>query len=310
MKTARIIFFGTPAFAAEVLLFLVENKVPIAAVVTQPDRPKGRSLVLTPSPVKLIAQNHLPEIPVFQPEKASDPQFLEHLKQLGADLYVVVAFGQILTQTLLDIPPLGCINVHASLLPKYRGAAPIHRCLLNGDTETGVSIQKMVRKLDAGDVIAESSIPISPDMNFGELEKALCELSKTLLLKVLDLYAKGIPPAVPQDPDQVSFAAKVEPEEGELNWSKSAQELHNLVRAFSPRPGAWCWVWLQGEKKRLKIFRTEVAQSPSKDFTASCASGFLKILEVQPEGKPRMSASDWLRGLKSPPSLCRDPLKP
>lgn len=303
MKTARIIFFGTPAFAAEVLHFLIENKVPVAAVVTQPDRPKGRSLALTPPPVKAIAQTHLPQIPVFQPEKASDPQFLEQLRQLGADLYIVVAFGQILNQALLDIPPLGCINVHASLLPKYRGAAPIHRCLLNGDTQTGISIQKMVRKLDAGDVIAESSIPIPQNMNFGELEKALCDLSKTLLMKVLDLYAKGVPPAIPQDPDQVTFAPKVEPEEGELDWAKSAQELHNLVRAFSPRPGAWCWVWVQGEKKRLKIFRTEVAQSSSKDFTAVCGFGFLKILEVQPEGKPRMSASDWLRGLKSPPLL-------
>lgn len=309
MKTPSILFFGTPAFAAEILDSLIAQKISILAIVTQPDRPKGRSLQMTPSPVKEIAQKKLEGIPIFQPEKSSDPLFLEQIRELKADLYVVVAFGQILPQKLLDIPPLGCINVHASLLPKYRGAAPIHRCLMNGDVETGIAIQKMVKQLDAGDVIAESRIPIGPNMNFGELERALCDLSKPLLLRVLELYGKGIPPAVAQDSSKVTFAAKVEPEEGEVIWSKSAPELHNLIRSFSPRPGAWCWVSVGGEKKRLKIFRTILESSSGKpgqilslkNLSIACGEGALSLQEIQLEGKPRMGAADWVRGLKTPP---------
>ncbi len=300
MKNPSIIFFGTPVFAAEILDYLVENLVPIVGIVTQPDRPKGRSLAMTASPVKELAQKKIPHVPIFQPEKSSHSEFLEQISALQADLYVVVAFGQILPQKLLDIPPLGCINVHASLLPRYRGAAPIHRCLLNGDLETGVSIQKMVKQLDAGDVIAESKMAIPREMSFGELEQALCDLSKPLLLSVLNQYRKAIPSAVAQDPNLVTYAAKVEPEEGEIQWSKSPEEIHNLIRAFSPRPGAWCWVTMNGEKKRLKIFRAEVG---SGKFTIPCGSGSLTLLEVQPEGKPRMSAADWLRGLKTFPTF-------
>ena len=160
----RIVFFGTPHFAAEVLDSLIESGVEIAAIVSQPDRPKGRSLQISPTPVKEVAAKKAPFIPIFQPEKSSNPEFLEELKKLQADLYVVVAFGQILPQKLLDIPRLGCINVHASLLPKYRGAAPIQRSLLQGDKETGIAIQKMVKELDAGDVLRVEKIPIPEEM--------------------------------------------------------------------------------------------------------------------------------------------------
>jgi methionyl-tRNA formyltransferase len=305
--TPRIVFFGTPFFAAEILEHLIQHQVPIEAVVTQPDRPKGRSLQLAPSPVKTIAEKM--GIPILQPEKCSDPTFLTQIAQIPAQLYVVVAFGQILPQKLLDIPPLGCINVHASLLPKYRGAAPIHRCLLNGDKETGVCIQKMVKQLDAGDVIDESRLSIPPEMTFGELEVALCNLSKPLLLSILKAYTRGVPPALPQDSNLVTYAAKVEPEEGKIDWSQSATQLHNLIRAFNPRPGAWCQIRQNGEQKRLKIFRTHVEQAtgtpgqilPTKDFIVACGSGALRIQEVQPEGKARMNGSDWLRGQKSVP---------
>jgi methionyl-tRNA formyltransferase len=304
-----ILFFGTPSFAAEILETLIEAKIPLLGVVTQPDRPKGRSLQITPSPVKEIASKRLPGIPILQPEKCSDPDFLDLVRKLGAALHVVVAFGQILPQKLLDIPPLGSINVHASLLPKYRGAAPIHRCLMNGDVETGVSIQKMVKQLDAGDVIAESRMEIGPNTTFGELEQTLCDLSKPLLIRVVHSYRKGIPPALPQDPNGITYAAKVEPEEGEIDWTQPAPSIHNLIRAFSPRPGAWTWVQIGSEKKRLKIFRTTLHSGSAvptqglstKELILACGSGALQIQELQMEGKPRMNAADWLRGLKISP---------
>lgn len=300
----KIVYFGTPHFATEVLRDLLDRGVNIVAVVTQPDRPKGRSLQLTPSPVKSLALER--GIPVFQPEKASQEPFLQELSVLKADLYVVVAFGQILSQKLLDIPPLGCVNVHASLLPKYRGAAPIQRCLIAGESETGIAIQKMVRQLDAGDIIATAKISIPIEMTFGELEEELISLAKPLLFQVIQQYKKGIPPAIPQDPSLVTYASKIEMEEGQVQWNRPAQEIHNLIRAFSPRPGAWCWIEAGGQRKRLKIQRTEISkrsgapgQLLDSEGVVACGEGSLKLLEVQPEGKKVMKTADWLRGQKN-----------
>lgn len=300
----RIVFFGTPHFAASILQYLLDANIEVVAVVTQPDRPKGRSLRETPSPVKSLLIDRGVGQPILQPEKGSDPLFLEELKKLQADLYVVVAFGQILPQSLLDIPSKGCINIHASLLPKYRGAAPIQRSLLNGDPETGVAIQKMVKQLDAGDVIATAKLEILPNMTFGELEKELCELSKSLLLLVLQYYEKGIPAAEPQDHSLATYASKVSVEEAEIKWEKSAETIHNQIRAFSPKPGAWCWaLGVGGERKRVKILRTTLCQQSgepgkilSPDGVVACGSNSLKIIEIQPEGKKAMPASEWLRG--------------
>ncbi|MBI3508649.1 MAG: methionyl-tRNA formyltransferase [Chlamydiia bacterium] len=296
-----MVFFGTPQFAAEILQYLLEHSVSVVAVVTQPDRPKGRSLEIAPSAVKQVALSQIASTPIFQPEKASDPQFLEELAALGADLFVVVVFGQILSQKLLDIPPLGSINVHPSLLPKYRGAAPIHHALLNGDRITGVSIQKIVKQLDAGDVLEQVPFEIPPEMNLGELERALCAVSKPLLLSVIQRFANDAVSGTPQDPAQVTFAPKFESEQGLINWHLSAAQLHNHIRAFAPRPGAWCW--LPGSK-RLKILRTSIAsgRGPIGDITPQglvyCGEGALQLLEVQPEGKKAMPVSDWLRGAK------------
>jgi methionyl-tRNA formyltransferase len=300
----KIVFFGTPQFAADVLAFLYDKGVDIRAVVTQPDRPKGRSLQLTASAVKEVALAR--NLPIYQPEKASTEIFIEEMRGLEADLFVVVAFGQILSQKLLDTPPLGCINVHASLLPKYRGAAPIQRCLMAGDEETGIAIQKMVKQLDAGDVIASATVKIPLEMTFGELEKALIEVTKPLLLEVIHNYAKGIPLGLAQDHAQATYASKIELEEGELNWQESARTLHNRVRAFSPRPGAWVWVTIGDVKKRLKVLRSEIVKSSgapgallSLEGVVACGEGALKLIEVQPEGKKPMKASDWLRGQKN-----------
>ena len=204
----KIIFFGTPDFAAKTLEYLVEKQVQIAAVVTQPDRPKGRSLQMCPSPVKIFAEKK--NIKIFQPEKASSPEFLDELMAIKADLFIVVAFGQILSQKLLNIPPLGCINVHASLLPKYRGAAPIQRAIMAGEKETGIAIQKMVKQLDAGDVIIEKRVQISEDMIFDELEHLLVETTKLLLFHVVKEFEKGVPPATPQNHDLATYASKID----------------------------------------------------------------------------------------------------
>jgi methionyl-tRNA formyltransferase len=304
----RIVFFGTPEFAAETLSYLLDHKVSIVGVVTQPDRPKARSSAPAFSAVKEQLFKGSSDIPLFQPEKASDPEFLEKLKALRADLYVVVAFGQILPQKLLDIPPLGCINVHASLLPKYRGAAPIQRCLMQGEKITGVSIQKIVKQLDAGDVIATAETEIPPEMTFGELREVLCNLSKPLLLSVLHSFEKeGIPQGAVQDHSQATYAPKIETEEGVIDWKLSSDALHNLIRAFSPMPGARCWVDQGGEKKQLKILRSQKIDQTgmpgellSKDGVIACGKGALRLIEVQPEGKKRMSAADWLRGARFP----------
>jgi methionyl-tRNA formyltransferase len=305
----RIIYFGTPDFAASILKYILDAQVEVVAVVTQPDRPKGRSLQESPSPVKSCLLERALSIPILQPQKASEPLFLEQLKHFKAELFVIVAFGQILPQSLLEIPSKGCVNVHPSLLPKYRGAAPIQRSLLNGEKETGVAIQKMVKQLDAGDVIATAKIEILPNTTYGELERDLCELSKPLLLLVLQAYQKGIPQAEPQDHSLATYASKITVEEAEIHWNQAAQEIHNQIRAFSPRPGAWCWyVALNGEKKRVKILRTsmmglggEPGEIISPDGVVACGSNSLKIIEMQPEGKKVMSSSEWLRGFKTPP---------
>ncbi len=301
----KIVFFGTPHFAAGILHSLLLNHVPIVGVVTQPDRPRGRSLQVSFSEVKELVMREKPDLPILQPEKASNDVFLEELHQLQADLYVVVAFGQILPQKLLSQPRLGCINVHVSLLPKYRGAAPMQRCLLNGDAETGVSIQKMVKQLDAGDVIAVSKMALSEEITLGELEVEMGKQAADLLLQVLHEYELGEVKGAPQDHSLVSWAPKIEPAELEIHWNQPARKIHNQVRAFSPRPGAWSW--LEKEKKRIKILRTQVVskekgQLPGQLLFSSrpivaCQEDALELLEVQPEGKKKMSGQDWLRGV-------------
>ena len=304
----KIVFFGTSAFAADILSYLIAHQIPVVGIVTQPDRPKGRSLQMAGSPVKELGL----ELPLLQPEKASEESFLQELAALQADLYVVVAYGQILPQKLLSLAPLGCINVHASLLPKYRGAAPMQRCLMAGDTETGISIQKMVKQMDAGDVIATVKIEIPQNMTLGDLEKQLCEVAKPLLLQVICAYEQGIPEATPQEPSLVTFAAKITPEDGEIHWGDSAEKIHCLVRAFSPRPGAWTRAAPDG--KRIKILRTRLvpekqmrAENPgrilSKDGLVACGSGVLQLIEVQPDGKKVMGAVEWLRGVSGAPQF-------
>lgn len=306
----RIVFFGTPLFAAHVLEHLLQHRMPIVAVISKPDRPKGRSGTPVPTPVKRVALAHHTPLPLYQPEIVSDLAFADVLRAYKADLFVVVAYGEIIKQHLLEMPHRACINLHASLLPKYRGAAPIQRCLIEGEQETGVTIMHMVKKMDAGDMIKKTHVLIGPETTFGELEHSLCEVGKQTLLEVLHAFETGEPSRDPQDHTQATFAPKIELEDCEIQWSRSAQELHNLVRGVNPYPGAWCYITVRGEKKRLKISQTRplfcekttpgiLLNSDQTKGNLLIATGdqALELREVQLEGKKSMSSEELTRGI-------------
>lgn len=304
----KVIFFGTPSFAADVLKYLLDHQVNVVAVVSKPDRPKGRSGTPVPTPVKLVALSHQPPLPIYQPEKVSDLAFAPVLQAYQADLFVVVAYGEIIKQHLLDMPTHGCINLHASLLPKYRGAAPIQRCIIEGETETGVTIMHMVRKMDAGDMIDSVKVPIGPNMTFGELEQVLLEVGKQPLLQVIHDFNSGLIKRIPQDHSHATLAPKIELEDCQIQWNRPAQALHNLVRGVNPYPGAWCYVTVKGERKRLKIVKTQVIPHPpalagtilnqSKDpLLIATSQEALQLIEVQLEGKKLMLSQELIRGI-------------
>lgn len=306
----NVVFFGTPTFAKEILDFLLKHRINIVAVVTQEDKPKGRSQKLQPTEVKEFIQTTYPYIPVFQPKKASDPDFVEKLKTYEPDLFVVVSYGQLLKQNILDLPKFMSINVHPSLLPLYRGAAPIRSPLLNGDAKTGVTIMEMVLAMDAGDVISQEEFPIPDFMTHGELEKHLCSLSCKCLLDVLQtIETKGKIDKTPQDHSRMTLTKKVSSEDLRIHFSKTAREVHDQVRAFSPAPGAYAIAQVHGGAKRIKILRTEVTSHLStipgsniffdkaQGWVVSCADFGLKILEVQPEGGRPMLVKDFMNGV-------------
>lgn len=302
MSRVRIVFMGTPEFAAVSLRRLLEDEhYEIVGVVTQPDRPAGRKLQLTPSAVKLVAQEH--GLPVLTPESLKkDSACVETIRSWRAEVGVVVAFGQILTQEFLDMFNFGCVNVHGSLLPLWRGAAPIQRSIEAGDIETGVALQKMVKKLDAGDVLGIRKIKTG-DMNSLELHDQLAILGADLLHIELMDYIRGNLSGVPQDESQVSFAKKIEKSESILSWSEPAEKLHNKVRAFVWGPGTH----FQWGGKKYKVHRTRVIAGDSKsapgivskvspsELVVQTGKGCLELLELQPESRNRMSAQDFLK---------------
>lgn len=306
----NIIFFGTSNFASTLLDCLLKHKLNIVAVVTRIDKPKGRSLKVSSPPVKELIQKNYPDLPVLQPLKASTPEFAEHLKKYNPDLFIVADYGEILKSLILDMPFMGAINVHGSMLPKYRGAAPIQRSLINGDLKTSVSIVKMVLALDAGDVLAHEEIDLPPSMTFGELAQKMSLLACPLLIKVIGQIKAGTVHPVPQDPSQVTFAPKISSAETEIKWNRSATDIHNLIRGISPQPGAWCWVQIGADKKRLKIKRSEVHEGQGyfgenivfsdKEWIVACGTGGLKLLEVQLEGKKSLPIGEFLRGFHEP----------
>ncbi len=302
----KIAFFGTPKFSAEILQDLIEKGMHISAVITQPDKLQGRHLKLQESCVKKVARALLPQVPLLQPERISHETFAHAISQIEADLFVVVAFGQIFPKLLLEMPRLGCVNVHTSLLPKYRGAAPIQRCLMQGETETGCTVMYMAEKCDAGDILAVKKIPIPPDMNAGELTLALCEISKDLLYPTLLKLADGEIEPQPQDTTKVTFAKKVTQEVAQVHWNHDAVYLYNQFRGVSPKPGAWCFVLIKGKKLRLKLIEVglsglsgapgEILAYENEGIVIACKNKSLSLKTIQLEGKKALKAHSFIRG--------------
>lgn len=304
----KIVFLGTSEFAARILKDLLDKAYDIVAVVTRPDRPQGRSLQMVPPPVKQFLNDSHYSLPIHQPEKASTPDFEQVLSAYDADIFLVVAYGEILRQPILDLPKKGCINIHASLLPAYRGAAPMQRCLMDGCAKTGITIIEMVRQMDAGDMLAQAVVEVPENMTFGQLEVKLLEECFALVPKVIDNFDYYYQNKITQDPNQVTFAAKITPEDQEVHWSDSAKKNHDKIRAFSPYPGAWCKIKVGNDIKRLKIKSSlalsELKGDPgailkqNKELIVACSEGGLNLVEVQLEGKKAMSAGDFLKGMQ------------
>lgn len=303
----RLLFIGTSPFAVPSLTKLNEAPVhEVLAVVTQPDRPQGRGGKLSVSPVKAAALAL--GLPLFQPEKVRAKEFVQIVRELAPEIIVVAAFGQIIPQRMLDIPPRGCINVHGSLLPRWRGAAPMQYALMAGDAETGVTTMMMDAGLDTGDILQQAALDLGEVEDLGELETRLAEVGADLLMQTLTAIEQGNCPRVPQDPARVTLAPSLPPETGAMDWSRPAEELHNLVRGVTPKPGAFTFV--QG--KRLKIWRTEVVENGhgavgtieiigGGGITVNTSRGALRLREVQPESKGRMAADAWARGARLVP---------
>jgi methionyl-tRNA formyltransferase len=302
----RIAFFGTPPFAADVLSYLLENGVEVVGVISRPDKPHGRSSVPVPGPVRLVAEAH--RLPHYQPEKVSSLEFIPTLESFQADMFIVVAYGEILSQKVLDLPKVACLNLHASLLPKYRGAAPIQRSIIEGQAKTGITVMHMVRKMDAGDMILKIELPIGKNTTYGELELEMRKEGSKALLDVIKNFKDRDSQREVQDESQVTFAPKLELEDCEISWELPSLTLHNLIRGVNPEPGAWCTFLSEGQKKRLKIYstlvRSDVALKPrevlfeaGKRLLIGCGAGSLELVEVQLEGKKKMKAADFYRGL-------------
>jgi methionyl-tRNA formyltransferase len=310
-RRLRTVFFGTAEFAVPALMALLEAGHEVLAVVTQPDKPQGRGMQMAASPVKRAAERH--DLPVLQPRRVRAASFIAKMRELAPDVLTLAAFGQIVPQELLDLPPLGPINVHGSLLPKYRGAAPIQRAIMAGETETGVTTMWMDATLDTGDMLLARAIPIEPDDTAGALFPKLATLGAELLIETLAGLAAGTLPRRPQDPAQATFAPALTPEDALLHWNESARALHNRIRGVSPKPGAFAEI----AGRRVKIWASQVAPAPTESALPGTLLGFSKhpagvlvaagegttllLTETQPDSGKRMPADAWARGLRLTP---------
>ena len=298
----RVLFWGTPDFATPPLRALLGEGFEVVAVVTQPDRARARSRsLLIPSPVKQIALEE--SLPVLQPERPRGDDFIDRLSALAPDLSVVVAYGHILPQSVIDIPRLGTVNIHASLLPALRGAAPIQAAIREGMEETGVSIMRMVAALDAGPVLLQARTPINHDETYGELQLRLSELGALALVEALMLMAVGAAEEKPQDESQATYAPKIEREDGRIDWSASAVDIARIIRAYDPKPGAF--TTRQGLE--VKLFGARPTPDHAGDagqvlaigemgMLVACGEGAIWTAYVHPAGKRRLAALDWAQG--------------
>ena len=299
----RIVFMGTPDFAVPSLEALLAAGHEVCGVFTQPDKPKNRGMKLLPPPVKVTAQSHA--IPVFQPTQLRDGSALEELRALAPELIVVAAYGRILPQEILDLPPKGCINVHSSLLPKYRGAAPINWAVINGEKETGVTIMHMATELDAGDIIDQVKTPIAPDENVEAVHDRLAQLGGELLVKVVADIAAGTAKRTPQDHSQATLAPMLSRALSPIDWSRSAKEIHNQVRGLTPWPATSTDIL--GDT--IKVFAVEepgietgkaagtILAANKAGIDVACGDGkVIRLTEIQAPGSRRMSAANYLAG--------------
>ena len=305
MTPLRIIFMGTAELSCASLEKLAGDKnFSILAVVTQPDKPKGRELRLMPSPVKVLAEKL--KLPVLQPLKARDENFIAELRALKPDLLVVVAYGQILPQSILDLPPHGCLNVHTSLLPKYRGAAPIQWAIADGEAETGVTIMKMDAGLDTGAIVSVCRTPILPTDDSQILHDRLAQLGAELLAQTIPDFVAGKILPQPQPAEGSTYAAKIKKEDGKIDWQQPAQKIWNRLRAFTPWPGAFTFLKTEPTPQLLKIWKAEVVEKNGRagevlsadktGIVVGCGRGALRILELQREGGRRLAAEPFLTG--------------
>ncbi|MCL5284127.1 MAG: methionyl-tRNA formyltransferase [Armatimonadetes bacterium] len=299
----KILFFGTSDFAVPTLLALMQSRYELVGVVTQPDRPRGRGLRPSPSPVKRVAGG----LPVFQPEKVRDRDFIEHVRRLSPDVVVLAAFGQIIPRRLLEIPPMGPINVHASLLPKYRGAAPIQWALISGEIETGVTTMWMDEKLDTGDILLQKTVPIQHEDNSQSLTERLAKVGADLLMETLYLLEQGNCPRISQNHEEATYAPILKPEDGYLDWEWKSRMVLNRIRGVTPKPGAYTEI----KDRRIKIWRAEAGYEENivvepgsvlaverQTVRVATGDGAVDLVEVQPENGKRMGAGDWSRGAR------------
>ena len=298
MGSAELACYGLRALCEE-------PQFEVVAVVTQPDRPKGRDLKLLPSPVKICALEK--GLPVLQPERARDAAFIEQLRQLAPDLIIVIAYGQILPRAILDLPKHGCLNVHTSLLPKYRGAAPIQWAILEDEKETGVTIMKMDEGLDTGDIVAMEKTPIAPDDNASTLHDRLGKIGARLLARTIPDYAAGKIKPQKQPTEGSSYARKIKKEDGRIDWNLPARKIWNRVRAFVPWPVAFTYfeekgkphllkIWAATEEPALKGEPGTVLQADKSGLVIACGTGALRITMMQREGGKKLSAQEFVAG--------------
>jgi len=302
----RVLFWGTPEFATAPLRALLGEGFEVIGVVTQPDKLQGRSRTMTPPPVKEIAQEE--KLPCFQPVNARDAEFLDTVTAMQPDISIVVAYGHILPKRVIDLPKLGTLNIHASLLPLLRGAAPIQAAIRQGMRQTGISIMRMVPALDAGPVILTSAIPILADETYGELQNRLSELGALTLIEALALMSMGAAEETPQDDSLATYSPKVTRDDARVDWTLSIDEVGRIVRAYDPKPGAF--TTLNGTD--IKLFGARVVSEKSlqgvetgepgqvigvqEGIIVSCGDGPICIRDVQPAGRTRMRSSEWARG--------------
>ena len=298
----RIVFMGTPEIAVPSLERLISDGHDVCAVVTQPDRPKGRGKKLAFSPVKEAAMRH--QLEILQPEKADQPDFLNRLRELNPDLIVVIAFGQILKKEVLDLPKYGCVNVHVSLLPKYRGAAPINWVIINGEERTGITTMYMDEGLDTGDIIQTKEFSLDNEINAGQLHDKMMDEGADLLSQTVKAIEDGSANRTKQNDDESTYAPMMDKDLGHINFKKSAVCIHNLVRGTVPWPGAWC----ESPYGKIKIWKTSISQNQTgKDpgtivavdkqgIEVACGVGVILIEEIQMPNKKRMHVSEYVKG--------------